>query len=126
MDRQGRDEIYVAVAEVDGLPVARVGLSFTNAAEDVAVLWAAHVEPEWQSQGIGTALMAHLEQVARDRGFSIIELLVAKDNDRARALYDRLGYELCGEAVNRWVEQDEHRAETFEEICWRMRKPLDE
>jgi ribosomal protein S18 acetylase RimI-like enzyme len=127
LDRQERGEIYVAVAEFSGVPVGRVGLDFTIQGEpEVAYLWAASVEEDWRGQGIGSALMLHLEEVARERGRPIIELLVAQDNEPARRLYERLGYEVCGTGVNRWVEKDDSGAEEFEELCWRLRKRLDE
>ena len=125
--RQSRGEVHVAVAEVDDVPVARVGLDFTASDEPgVVVLWAAHVDPEWQGRGIGTALMRHLEEVAATRGSSVVELLVGEENRRAQALYERLGYVVCGSGVSRWVERDGARVEQFEEACWRMRKRLDE
>lgn len=127
LERQERGEVYVAVAELDGVPVARVGLDFAASADPgVVVLWAASVGEEWRGRGVGTALMRHLEQVAVERGRSVVELLVAKDNPRARALYERLGYVTCGEAVNRWVEQGDGGPVTLEEECWRMRKRLGE
>ncbi|MEX0674375.1 MAG: GNAT family N-acetyltransferase [Gaiellaceae bacterium] len=123
--RQRRDEIHVAVAEVEGVPVGRIGLDFTASGElGVVVLWAALVREEWRDRGVGTALMRHLEDVARDRGCSTVELLVAQDNGSALRLYGRLGYEICGHGVNRWVEQEGSVVEQFEEICWRMRKRL--
>jgi ribosomal protein S18 acetylase RimI-like enzyme len=125
LERQERDEIYVAVAEVGSVPVGRVGLDFAAQGEvGVVYLWAASVEEEWRGQGIGTALMQHLEEVARERDRRSIELLVAQDNEPARRLYERLGYEVCGTGVNRWVERDDSGAEEFAELCWRMRKRL--
>jgi ribosomal protein S18 acetylase RimI-like enzyme len=123
--RQQRGEIYVGVAEIDGSPVGRIGLDFTASGEaGVVVLWAASVREEWQGRGIGTALMKHLEERAVDNGFSVVELLVAKDNEAAQRLYERLGYEVCGTGVNRWIEKEGGRTEEFTELCWRMRKRL--
>lgn len=125
--RQRRGDVHVAVAEVDGAPVDRIGLDFAVSGEPgVVVLWAAFVREEWRDRGIGSALMAQLEDVSRERGYPVVELLVAQDNERARRLYERLGYEVCGTGVNRWVEKDGDRMEEFTERCWRMRKRLDE
>jgi ribosomal protein S18 acetylase RimI-like enzyme len=125
--RQRRGDVHVAVADLDGAPVGRIGLDFTASGErGVAVVWAAFVREERRDRGIGSALMRHLEAVARERGCSHVELLVARDNDAAKRLYERLEYEVCGEGVNRWVERDGARTEEFEEACWRMRKRLDE
>jgi GNAT superfamily N-acetyltransferase len=72
------------VAELDEAPVGRAGLNLVKkASEGVAILWAAHVEPGWQSRGLGSLLFAHLENFARSRGFSMIELGVGKENPRA-------------------------------------------
>ena len=43
-------------------------------------------------QGIGSALIAHAEQWARDRGFAMLTLNVFMANRKARDLYSRLGF----------------------------------
>jgi len=126
LERQTAGEVYVAFAFLDGTPVARCGLDFvSHAHEGAAHLWAAHVEPGYQGQGIGTAMFAHLEQVALAHGFAAIRLEVGKDNPRARALYLRLGYAPCGEETGRWSYRDEQGAtvEVVEE-CDVLRKRL--
>ena len=45
-----------------------------------------------RSQGIGTAIIHEAAGQARERGFTTMAVGVGVDNDRARALYDRLGY----------------------------------
>jgi GNAT superfamily N-acetyltransferase len=47
-----------------------------------------------RSQGIGTALLTAAEQFTTARGFDRLGLAVGRDNLRALALYQRLGYEL--------------------------------
>lgn len=49
------------------------------------------VREELHGQGLGTRLMRHAEQVARDRDIACLRLGVDPDNP-ARRLYDRLGY----------------------------------
>lgn len=46
----------------------------------------------WRGQGIGTRLMALAQQLALDSGLSMLSLIVAEENTRAQALYQRLGY----------------------------------
>jgi ribosomal protein S18 acetylase RimI-like enzyme len=46
----------------------------------------------WRSQGIGRALMQQAETWANERGISEIELSVWEFNQRALALYEKLGY----------------------------------
>jgi ribosomal protein S18 acetylase RimI-like enzyme len=50
------------------------------------------VEPSVRGQGIGRALMAAFENLARDNGFSTVSLEVIDTNPRARRLYEHLGY----------------------------------
>jgi putative acetyltransferase len=55
------------------------------------------VRPTSQGQGIGTALLVALLDLADDwLGLRRIELTVMTDNDRARALYERHGFETEG------------------------------
>jgi ribosomal protein S18 acetylase RimI-like enzyme len=50
------------------------------------------VEPGRRGGGIGAALMAELEQEARDRGVDALDLMVAGPNESARGFYERLGF----------------------------------
>lgn len=123
LERQARDEVYVAVAELDGTPVARVGLDFiSHVQHGAAHLWSAYVEPGFQSRGIGTTLFLHVEGVARMHGFALIRLEVGKDNQRAGHLYERLGYDVCGEETSRWSYRDGERTIEVNEDCWTMEK----
>lgn len=120
-----RGVYYIAVAEVDGMPVGRAGLNYEGTGmPDTPFLWAAHVEPEWQGRGIGTTLMLHLEEVARERGMRAIRLFVAKDNPRAAALYTRLGYVTYGEAFDRYSYEKGGRTVQVADPCWAMEKLL--
>lgn len=55
------------------------------------------VHPQLQKQGIGTLLLQHCFEVARNQGFDGIRILVAKTNTAALALYEKNGFERCGE-----------------------------
>ncbi len=50
------------------------------------------ITPAWQGQGIGTAIIAALETIARENGLAEVEIGVDVENGRALALYERLGY----------------------------------
>jgi GNAT superfamily N-acetyltransferase len=99
------------IAEVDGQPIgfalffhtfstflARPGLYL----EDLFVL------PQHRGRGVGRALLAHLAQVAVERGCGRLEWAVLNWNYEAIRLYERLGahpnsewtvYRLAGEAL---------------------------
>jgi ribosomal protein S18 acetylase RimI-like enzyme len=123
LSRQQRGEVHVAVAELDGVPVGRAALDFRRfAGERAAYLWAAHVEPARRSQGVGSAVLQHLERVAAERGCLSVRLAVGKDNPAALRLYRRLGYEVTGEEVQRWTYEDGERTVAVVEDCWTMEK----
>ncbi len=49
--------------------------------------------PEYRSAGLGAALLAATTRNLRQRGFAAISLTVTQANDRAIALYERIGYD---------------------------------
>jgi ribosomal protein S18 acetylase RimI-like enzyme len=53
------------------------------------------VSPGWRGRGIGTALLDRLISQARGRGMRAISLSV-EDGNRARALYERAGFNVVG------------------------------
>ncbi len=70
------------------------------------------VDPQFRGKGAGKALLAAAEEKAVQRGFDAISLLVSKDKDRARSLYERVGFTI----------QEEVTIATSE--YYRMVKPL--
>lgn len=59
------------------------------------------VSPEAQGTGVGTALLAEGEALARERGLMRFTLYVATNNDGAKRLYQRLGFEERGRVRSR-------------------------
>ena len=49
------------------------------------------VRPESRGEGHADSLIAACADLARDRGAPVLSWLTAPDNDRARAVYDRVG-----------------------------------
>ena len=54
------------------------------------------IAPAWQGQGLGRQLLDALQVHARAQGLASLWLEVRKGNERARALYRRLGYAEVG------------------------------
>jgi ribosomal-protein-alanine N-acetyltransferase len=54
------------------------------------------VAPAWQGQGHGQALLAVVQQHGRAQGLASLWLEVRQSNDRARALYRRVGFAEVG------------------------------
>ena len=82
------DEGLVQMVEVDGAPV---GWLQVNEGPDAIELAQLYVAPEWQGRGIGSGLVTEVLQRggATDRP---VRLSVMRNNSRARALYERLGF----------------------------------
>jgi ribosomal protein S18 acetylase RimI-like enzyme len=60
---------------------------------DVGHITQVCVLPEYRSSGLGVALLAATARSLRDRRFRAISLTVTQANDRAIALYERIGFE---------------------------------
>ena len=57
------------------------------------------VNPPFQKQGIGTIILQHIIAEMKVQGFDGMRFIVSKTNPAALALYDKNGFERCGEAV---------------------------
>jgi len=68
-----------------------------EAQEDEWYADALAVFTDWGHQGIGTRLLQAAEQQARQHGYAKIALNVARENEQALALYQRLQYVVTGE-----------------------------
>lgn len=82
-----------SVIEVGGLPAGRHRVVRSG---DHVELAGIQLRPEFQGRGIGSALVGALTDDARVTG-TPVRLSVERDNPRARALYERLGFVLVGE-----------------------------
>lgn len=51
-----------------------------------------YVPAKMRGQGIASAVVAHLENAARERGFGVMKLETGKQQPEALALYRKLGY----------------------------------
>ena len=56
------------------------------------------VNPVFQNQGIGTIILQHIITAMKEKGFDGMRFIVSKTNPAALALYDKNGFERCGEA----------------------------
>ncbi|MFX1261122.1 MAG: GNAT family N-acetyltransferase [Promethearchaeota archaeon] len=61
-----------------------------------------YVLPEYQRRGIGTALVLHLETVAREMGFRKVRLVTDNGAEWAISFYQKLGYTLAYRVRNPW------------------------
>jgi ribosomal protein S18 acetylase RimI-like enzyme len=83
-----------------GMVVAVAALSVEN--EDTGRIRWVYVLPKFQKQGIGTALVLHLERVARERRLRKTRLVTDDNAEWAIRFYKKLGYTLISRVSNPW------------------------
>jgi ribosomal protein S18 acetylase RimI-like enzyme len=117
---QERGEMHVAVAEIDGVAVGRSCLLYNTKGDPPnAYAFASTVSAEWRSRGVGSALATYHERVARSRGMYHLSSHTAKDNPRAAAWRERMGYRRVGEEMIHWEEVD---GQQVERLCWKFER----
>ena len=106
---RGRRVLLVAElqGQVIGQIFVQVDSTLTGGGGRAAYLYALRVRPTYRNRGIGTELVREAESLLRQRGFGRALISVAKDNDAARRLYERLGYEVFGEDAGDWSYIDD-------------------
>jgi GNAT superfamily N-acetyltransferase len=137
LERQYLGRVTYLIAWHNELPVGH-GMVKWNGVEDDQV--APHlpepcpdiedlrVREELQSRGIGTQILRHAEELARMRGFNLIGLSAgAESDDRARHLYERLGYRDIG--IGEFTERYEYvdakgQPQVWEGVCLYLTKRL--
>jgi ribosomal protein S18 acetylase RimI-like enzyme len=91
----------------------------------LAFIHSFRVRPECRNAGLGTQLMHHAEADLRRRGFRQVALNVARDNEGALRLYQRLGYRTLHPISGYWSFIDHLGQERqLHEPGWRLAKDL--
>lgn len=119
------------LADMNDFPIGHIFIqlrsSNTRIADGVsrAYLYSFRVMDLFQGKGIGTRLIQEAESILIDRGFGIVTIAVAKDNNGALRLYERLGYRKFADDPGKWSYID-HKGFTHyvEEPCWLLKKSL--
>jgi len=55
------------------------------------------VDPAFQKQGIGTVILQNVITAMKKQGFDGMRFIVSKTNPAALSLYEKNGFEICGE-----------------------------
>ena len=85
------------LARVDGIPVGLVAGYRTDEDGDVRHLVAMWVDAAYRGSGAAAQLVEEVCAWAAADGGRVLSLWVADGNDRARRLYERLGFTVTGE-----------------------------
>jgi GNAT superfamily N-acetyltransferase len=78
------------VAVSDGRPIAGGGVRAYGDAAEIKRMW---VDDAWRGAGLGSRLLRHLEDLARDLGHDAVRLDTNEVLLDAIAMYERSGYE---------------------------------
>jgi len=124
-----RGRRVLLVAELQGLIIGQIFVQVDSTLVagrgGAAYLYALRVRPEYRGRGVGTALVQEAEALLRQRGFVRALISVAKENDAARRLYERLGFEVFGEDAGDWsFIDDQGRVQDVHEPAFLLEKLL--
>jgi len=90
------------VAEQDSCIIGQIFILYGTIESDpypdrfTAYLYSLRVRPEMRNKGVGGKLILQAEQNLVRRGFNRVLIAVAKVNDGALRLYERMGYDRIG------------------------------
>ncbi len=88
-----------------------------------AYIYGFRVRPVYRGNGIGSRLLQKAEADLVKRGFERVTLNVARDNNSARRLYERFGYQVVAPEPGIWSYLDDQGRRRFvNEPAWRMEK----
>ena len=118
------------LADSNNFPIGHVFIQFKDPDDTPdeigrAYLYSFRVMEVFRGHGIGTWLLQESENMILDRGIEWATIAVAKDNDGALRLYERLGYQIYTEDSGRWSYLD-HKGivRHVNEPCWMLEKNL--
>jgi len=128
---QLRNRRLMIVADINNYPVGQIFVQFSpgNLAyadgANRSYLYALRVMPHLRGHGLGTRLIEAAEQTAIERSYLYMTIAVAKENNGALKLYQRLGYEIFTEDPGKWQYTDPDGIVHYvEEPCWALEKKL--
>jgi ribosomal protein S18 acetylase RimI-like enzyme len=97
------DVEYLALRGRGGQPLAKGAIDYSKNPE-AGTLWQLATKPELRGHGLGTRLIASMEQRILQHGRHVAKLGVEDDNPRARQLYKQLGYQAYRHEPQSWQQ----------------------
>ncbi|MFB0558215.1 MAG: N-acetyltransferase family protein [Candidatus Bathyarchaeia archaeon] len=103
-----KERLVAVVAEVEGKFIGQVEVSPRSGRSRHVGNLGISVRNGYRDIGIGTELMKEAEAQARRLGIEIITLEVFATNDRARQVYEKVGYREIGQIPNGIFREGEY------------------
>lgn len=120
----------ILLADSNDFPIGHIFILFINPSktgyeEKRGYLYSLRVMEMFRGCGIGTQLIHEAENIMIERGYHWSTIAVAKTNNGAHRLYERLGYEVFGDDPGNWSYFDhEGRVRQVQEPCWLLQKEI--
>ena len=112
-DHKMEKKVYLVV-EVDGKIAGQIIIDWRILKDETksngktrAYLYSFRVFPPYRGRGLGTAMVLFCEQFLKERGFKHTTIAVEKNNPRALALYEKLGYKTYKDEDTEWDYLDD-------------------
>jgi len=128
--RRGTAIMWVAVLPGTGI-IGQVFIQLNCSRPELAdgerraYLYSFRVRATYRGQGLGTFILNRVENDLVQRGYSYLTLNVAKENTRARKLYQRSGYKVVAHEPGIWdYIDDKGYWRHVDEPAWRMEKKI--
>lgn len=126
-------EIYVVIAASDlpqgeNFPIGQAAIHWNGKPTHPHIpdIQSFRVHPDFRGRGLGSQLLNECEKIIIARGHAQVSLSVALDNNAARRLYERRGYNVVGAPYcDVWFYADAAgKSIRVEETVWDMVKNL--
>ncbi len=119
------------VADCADFPIGHVFIQLNNGERNFwdnrarAYFYSLRVMEMFRGKGIGSRLIEEAEEMVKELGFGWTTIAAAKENPRARRLYERMGYRVFTEDDGDWSYLDhEGKVRHVHEPCWVLEKKL--
>lgn len=123
--RAKQGEMLFLVADLNNFPVGQAWVVI-HAGQRMGTIQALRVLQPLQNLGIGTRLIQAAEYAMIERGLRTAEIAVGLNNPSAKRLYERLGYRVIQDRIDRWSFTPPGEAlQHVEDHNWILHKTLE-